>query len=107
MYQKIRITVSSVVVMVLCMLSSTMTLSYFTDTQTTTNEFTIGNASAQFTIYGNADGTEAFDASAYTLVDHMDDIPFYLEAENTGNIPVYQRFRVVIPEGLELSLIHI
>lgn len=100
MYQKIRITVASVVVIALCVLSSTITLSYFTDTKSSANEFTVGNASTALAIYSNADGTEPFDASNYTLVPNMPDIPFYLEATNNGNIPVYQRFRIVIPSDL-------
>ena len=99
MYHKIRITVAAIVVMTLCMLSSTMTLSYFTDTDGTTNSFRIGNASSSLSIYGDTDKTP-FNADQYTLTPNMPDIPFYLEAENTGNIPVYQRFRVVIPAEL-------
>ena len=40
-----------------------------------------------------------FDVATYSpLTDR--DIPFYLQATNDGNIPVYQRFRVVIPKAL-------
>ena len=94
MYNKIRITVASLLVMTLCALSSTATLSYFTDTDAATNEFTIGNASTTLSIYEDANGT-LFNTSHHSPV--VEDIPFYLSAENTGNIPVYQRFRVVIP----------
>ncbi|MDO5480748.1 MAG: SipW-dependent-type signal peptide-containing protein [Candidatus Saccharibacteria bacterium] len=94
MYNKIRITVASLLIMTLCALSSTATLSYFTDTDAATNEFTIGNASTTLSIYEDENSTE-FNASHHSPV--VKDIPFYLSAENTGNIPVYQRFRVVIP----------
>ena len=101
MYQKIRITVVSLVVMSVCILSSVMTLSYFTDTDTSSNEFTVGNASTSLAIYDDISGEtkRVFDAANYSpLVDR--DIPFYLQATNDGNIPVYQRFRVVIPTAL-------
>ena len=101
MYQKIRITVVSLVVMSVCILSSVMTLSYFTDTDTSSNEFTVGNASTSLAVYDDISGEtkRVFDAANYSpLVDR--DIPFYLQATNDGNIPVYQRFRVVIPIAL-------
>ena len=101
MYHKIRITVAAIVVMALCMLSSTMTLSYFTDSKSATNEFTVGNASASFVIYDNISGEakHVFDVADYSpLIDG--NIPFYLQATNNGNIPVYQRFRIVIPKAL-------
>lgn len=97
MYHKFRITVAAIVVMVLCMLSSTMTLSYFTDSKVSTNEFTVGNASTALAVYGK--NNQAFDATNYSPLVDMD-IPFYLQATNDGNIPVYQRFRVVIPTAL-------
>lgn len=104
MHRKIRITILSLAVMVACMLSSVGTLSYFTDTDGSINNFTIGNASTVLAIYDDVDGEEkqVFDANRYSpLTDNMDDVPFYLQATNSGNIPVYQRFRVVIPIGLE------
>lgn len=102
MYRKIRITVASLVVMVICVLSSVGTLSYFTDIDSKSNDFTIGNASSDLMIYNDGAGDEEhiFSASDYTLVPGMPDIPYYLQAKNDGNIPVYQRFRVVIPIAL-------
>lgn len=99
MYHKIRITVVLLVAMMICMLSSTATLSYFTDTDVKTSDFTIGNASTNLVIYGDEAGGSELDASSYIATDD-NNIPFYLQAENNGNIPVYQRFRVVIPIDL-------
>ena len=104
MYHKIRITVVSLIVMTLCVLSSVATLSYFTDTDVATNTFVVGNASTKLMIYDDvstAGNYQVLDASdeKYNLVPGLD-IPFYLEATNDGNIPVYQRFRVVIPIAL-------
>jgi predicted ribosomally synthesized peptide with SipW-like signal peptide len=101
MYQKIRIMVASLVVMIICLLSSTATLSYFTDTDTKTNNFIVGNASTVLTIYNDAAGgsEDIFDASSDVVTDNSE-VPFYLQAKNDGNIPVYQRFRVVIPINL-------
>lgn len=101
MYHKIRITVVSLAVMAICALSSSATLSYFTDTDASSNSFTIGNASTALAIYDDEAGGSGhvFDASNYVLTDNLD-IPFYLQATNDGNIPVYQRFRVVIPKAL-------
>ena len=99
MYHKIRITVVSLVAMTICLLSSSATLSYFTDTEGTTNNFTIGNASTSLALYSDKNGEQVFVPSADPLMDNKD-IPFYLEATNDGNIPVYQRFRVVIPIAL-------
>lgn len=104
MYHKIRITVAAIVVMVLCMLSSTMTLSYFTDTASTVNNFKIGNASSTLSIFKDSTGETPFNANEYTLTPNMPDIPFYLQATNNGNIPVYQRFRIVIPANLDITL---
>ena len=108
MYHKVRITVVSLVVMAICVLSSTDTLSYFTDTDFATNDFIVGNASIELTIYGDSDGEDPFDAGEYTLVDGgvyknnvvLSQIPYYPQATNDGNIPIYQRFRVVIPIAL-------
>ena len=101
MYHKIRITVVSLIVIAICVLSSGATLSYFTDSVATTNNFTVGNASTSLAIYNDvAGGSEyLFDADDYDLIDNLD-IPYYLQATNDGNIPVYQRFRVVIPKDL-------
>lgn len=104
MYRKIRITVASLVVVLACALSSAKTLSYFTDTDGMTSSFIVGNASVKLVIYGDVTGEtmREFSADEYApLTGGMDDIPFYLQATNTGNIPVYQRFRIVIPIGLE------
>ena len=100
MYRKIRITVISLVTMAICVLSSTATLSYFTDTDAKTNDFTVGNASTSLAIYDElTNSRRVFDAGRYMLTDNLD-IPFYPQATNDGNIPVYQRFRVVIPIDL-------
>lgn len=116
MYHRIRITVVSLVVIAIMTLSSVATLSYFTDTDSKTNDFAVGNAKTTLVIYD-----EVSDASSrhqivegdYTVVDNhvlkyassaaeeqLDILPFYLQATNDGNIPVYQRFRVVIPIAL-------
>lgn len=116
MYRRIRITVVSLVVIAITMLSSVATLSYFTDTDSKTNDFAVGNAKTTLVIYD-----EVSDASSrhqivegdYTVVDNhvlkyassaaeeqLDILPFYLQATNDGNIPVYQRFRVVVPIAL-------
>ena len=101
MYHRIRITVVSLIAIAICVLSSGATLSYFTDSVATTNNFTVGNASTSLAIYNDvAGGSEhLFNASSYTLTNNLD-IPYYLQATNNGNIPVYQRFRVVIPKDL-------
>ena len=101
MYRKIRITVVSLVVMTICMLSSTATLSYFTDTDSATNEFTVGKAASSLSIYEDENSITPFGTTNIgPLTDNMPDIAYYLQATNTGNIPVYQRFRVVIPGAL-------
>lgn len=110
MYHKIRITVVSLVVIAMCVLSSVGTLSYFTDTDSATNNFVVGNASTKLAIYDDVTSDEyhVLDASEYTVVANgvlknnteLPGIPFYLQATNDGNIPVYQRFRVVIPKAL-------
>lgn len=97
MYYKIRITVVSLVVIVVCVLSSAGTLSYFTDSDSKQNDFTVGNASTKLSIYKNTDGAPFDVADLDPLTDGMQDIPYYLQAINDGNISVYQRFRVVIP----------
>ena len=96
MYRRIRITVASLATILLCLAGSSMTLSYFTDTQSQENRFVIGNASTSMTIYSDAAGTIPFSAEAHAIVE-QDPMPFYLRATNNGNIPVYQRFRIVIP----------
>ena len=101
MYHRIRIATVSLVAIAICLLSSTGTLSYFTDTDAQTNSFTVGNASSALAVYDDVttETKRLFDASRYTLVDGRE-MPFYPEATNDGNIPVYQRFRVVIPKAL-------
>ncbi|MBR3594786.1 SipW-dependent-type signal peptide-containing protein [Candidatus Saccharibacteria bacterium] len=105
MYNKVRITVAALVVMALCTLSSAMTLSYFTDTKSKENEFTVGNASGTFIVYddvSNADSANWRELSAnnYPPIEDTSEIPLFPQAKNTGNIPVYQRFRIVIPKAL-------
>lgn len=98
MYHKIRITVVSLMVMMAIVLSSAGTLSFFTDTDSQTNDFTVGNVSTVLSIYSDASGSSELDVNAdeYKLTNNSPK-PFYLQATNNGNIPVYQRFRVVIP----------
>ncbi len=97
MYQRIRIAVVALVAITLSVLSSGMTLSYFSDTDGKTNSFTIGRASVKLSI---TDETGApFVVPTEPVVDGSS-IGFLLSATNDGNIPVYQRFRVVIPIAL-------
>ena len=114
MYHKIRITVASLAVMAICFVSSTGTLSYFTDSDSKSNDFVVGSASTNLTVYSASTGgnDNILNPSDYKLVNGhavydcetadspcvtVSEIPFYPQAENNGNIPVYQRFRVVIP----------
>ena len=97
MYYKIRITVVSLALIVLCMLSSVGTLSYFTDSVSIQNDFAIGNASTELAIYKDTNSTPFDTANLSPLTDGMQDVAYYLQATNNGNIPVYQRFRVVVP----------
>lgn len=98
MYHRIRIAAVSLVAMTFCMLSSSGTLSYFTDTDSVINNFVVGNASTVLAIYDDVNGGEEhlYVHNDTTIVDQYD-AEFYPEATNDGNIPVYQRFRVVIP----------
>lgn len=98
MYRKIRIAVVSLVLTTACVLSSSATLSYFTDVDSETNTFTVGSISTMLAIYGDNDGTIPFAEPDEPIVNGT--IPFYLQAENDGNVKVYQRFRVVIPSAL-------
>ncbi|MBR3180773.1 SipW-dependent-type signal peptide-containing protein [Candidatus Saccharibacteria bacterium] len=102
MYQKIRIAVVLIVATMICMLSSTATLSYFTDTEIATNDFTVGNASTSLAIFDDitAENKRELDSSNYPPLTDTMEIPFYLQGTNDGNIPVYQRFRIVIPTAL-------
>ena len=97
MYYKIRITVVSLMLITVCVLSSAGTLSFFTDSDSTQNDFTIGNASTELVLYKDTNYTLFDTMDLDPLTDGMQDIPYYLQATNNGNIPVYQRFRVVIP----------
>ena len=101
MYHKIRITVASLVVMAVCLLTSVGTLSYFTDTASTVNTFTVGNVATQLAMYSDNSGTTLFDISGVdpltsNLSTGDSDVNLFMQATNTGNVPVYQRFRVVI-----------
>ena len=98
MYHKIRVAVVSLVVLSAIMLSSTGTLSYFTDTDSKTNDFAVGNVSTVLSIYSDAFGSSELDVNAdeYKLTNNSPK-PFYLKATNDGNVSIYQRFRVVIP----------
>lgn len=101
MYHKIRVAVVSLVVLSAIILSSTGTLSYFTDTDSQTNDFAVGNVSTELLIYNDTSGGDQhiFNASDYTLAENLS-IPFYPQAKNDGNVSIYQRFRVVIPIAL-------
>ena len=103
MYHKVRITVASLVVIAITVLSSTGTLSYFTDTDAKVNDFTVGSVSTALAIYDDVTGGNKHElvASNYVLTSgEARNIPFYLQAENDGTVSVYQRFRVVIPIAL-------
>lgn len=108
MYRKIRIVVVSLVVAMICVVGSSMTLAYFTDTDSTTNNFVIGNASTKLMIYDDVSGSayhelNVADYSPLVGIEEngtVRDIKFYLQAQNDGNIPVYQRFRIAIPKNL-------
>ena len=103
MYHKIRIAAVSLVVMTVVMLSSVGTLSYFTDSDGAQNDFMIGNAKSELVIYDDVVNTPKRELSSTNyppLESGNQDIPYYLQATNIGNIPVYQRFRVVIPIAL-------
>lgn len=105
MYHNFRIIVASLAIMMLCVLSSSFTISYFTDTKVTTNDFTVGNASTALSIYDDITNEKhTFDANDYSPLTDRDDIKLYLQATNDGNIPVYQRFRVVIPKALASAI---
>ena len=106
MYHKIRITVVSLVVVVISMLTSATTLSYFTDSDTAVNTFVVGNISTTLAIFDDVSGEDwrEFSEANYSgdnkLVPGVNNVPFYLQATNSGNVAVYQRFRVVIPSAL-------
>lgn len=102
MYKKIRITAIAIVLAVICIASSSGTLSYFTDTDNTENNFVVGRVASELSVYKDTEGTE-FDETEYEghPLEAGNQIPYYLQAENTGNIDAYQRFRIVIPIGLK------
>lgn len=103
MYHKFRIIVVSLVVVMMCVLSSTGTLSYFMDSDGATNSFTIGNASTVLAVYGDVAGEnkQLFNTESLSPIEDGSDVAYYLQATNDGNIPVYQRFRVVLPKALD------
>ncbi|MBQ6130602.1 hypothetical protein IJI72_02870 [Candidatus Saccharibacteria bacterium] len=107
MYQKLRIVVASLVFMTLCILSSTATLAYFTDTDTKVNSFTVGNASTTLALYDDIseEPYRPFAAENYSPLTEGQEIPLFLQATNDGNIPVYQRFRIVIPLALADAIV--
>lgn len=104
MYRKIRITAIAIVLAVICIASSSGTLSYFTDTDYTENSFAVGRVASELSIYKDTSGAE-FDEADYSINNNPLQanmpIPYYLQAENTGNIDAYQRFRIVIPITLK------
>ncbi len=103
MYHNFRIVVASLAIMLLCVLSSPITIAYFTDTDSKLNNFVIGNAATTLTIYADISSNPRiiFDPSIYSPLTANQEIPFYPEAENTGNIPVFQRFRIAVPIALK------
>lgn len=98
MYRKIRITAIAIVLAVICIASSSGTLSYFTDTDDKTSEFVVGRVASELSIYKDTLGTE-FEVDKPWEVGEP--ISYYLQAENIGNIDAYQRFRIVIPIELK------
>ncbi|MBR0488532.1 hypothetical protein IJJ39_02575 [Candidatus Saccharibacteria bacterium] len=102
MYHKVRAIVASLVIITICILSSSGTLSYFTDTDSMTSNFIVGNASTSLAVYDDVTGDEyhLLDVSNYEPLVENTEVPFILESTNDGNIPVYHRFRVVIPSAL-------
>ncbi len=103
MYRKIRITVVALVLAIICIASSSGTLSYFTDTDDASNSFVVGRVASTLSIYKDTSGT-IFTESDYDASNPLAagmTIPYYLQAENTGNISAYQRFRIVIPIALK------
>ena len=105
MYSRVRVAVASLALVVMCMVGSTGTLSYFMDSKGVTNNFTVGNASTELAIYDDVTGDRRFlNAGDYSPLEEGTEVPFYLQARNTGNIPVYQRFRIVIPVALKDSV---
>lgn len=103
MYRKIRITAVAMVLAVICIASSSGTLSYFTDTDDTESNFVVGRVASKLSIYKDTNGTE-FSEADYDNSNPLRAgmlIPYYLQAENIGNIDAYQRFRIVIPIALK------
>ncbi|MBR2725768.1 SipW-dependent-type signal peptide-containing protein [Candidatus Saccharibacteria bacterium] len=103
MYRKIRITAIAMVLAVICIASSSGTLSYFTDTDDAENNFVVGRVASSVSVYKDTNKT-AFSEADYggnnPLVPKKE-IDYFVEAENTGNIEAYQRFRIVIPITLK------
>ena len=87
------------VLAVICIASSSGTLSYFTDTVETSNSFAVGRVASELHIYKDTLGSTFMnsDYDGEHPIEAGQPIPYYLEAENTGNIDAYQRFRIVIP----------
>lgn len=106
MYSKLRITLASLSLILLSTLTSTATVAYFTDTDTTTSTFVLGHASTALSVYDDVSLAtyHPFSADAYEPLTQGQEIPLYLSAENGGNIPVYQRFRLVLPANLASAL---
>ena len=101
MYSRVKIAVMSLVVIAACMISSSGTLSYFMDSKGVVNNFTVGNATTTLAVYDDISGDRRLlSAANYAPIEDGGTIPFYPQAQNTGNIPVYQRFRIVIPIAL-------
>ncbi|MBR2710004.1 SipW-dependent-type signal peptide-containing protein [Candidatus Saccharibacteria bacterium] len=99
MYKKIRIATAAGALAVICIASSSGTLSYFTDTVETSNSFAVGRVASELHIYKDTLGS-TFMNSDYDEehpIEAGKPIPYYLEAENTGNIDAYQRFRIAVP----------
>ncbi len=99
MYNKIRIATAAGALAVICIASSSGTLSYFTDTAESSNSFAVGRVASELHIYKDTLGS-TFMNSDYGEghpITAGESIPYYLQAENTGNIDAYQRFRIVVP----------
>ncbi len=98
MHKQIKILVASIVAIGMCIIGSSATIAYLTDTEQQVNNFTVGRASTTLTIY---DDSGVLDPSSYSPIEDGTTVTYHLKAENDGNISVYQRFRVVLPIALK------
>ena len=106
MYSKLRVTLASLSLILLSTLTSTTTVAYFTDSDSTSSTFILGRADTVISAYDDVSSVPytPFSADTYGPLVQDQEIPLYLSAENNGNIPVYQRFRLVLPITLASAL---